>query len=235
MKLLLREEREAVVRYAQQLRPDGLVVGNSGNVSVRAGDLVAITPSSYDYDLLTPELICLLELDGRVVEAELPPSSEVPMHLAVYRDRRVGAVVHTHAPYATVLATLGEEVQPLHYLLAELGGPVRVAPYATYGTPELAAGVTAALRGRNAVLLANHGTLTVGDDLPSAYARSVLLEWLCALQVRVRLLGELRLLPAEEIERVARKLHPPADGLEAPGQGSRPSSSSEAHSSAGSR
>lgn len=207
--MLLREERELVARYAKRLCPDGLVVGTSGNVSARAGDLVAITPSSYDYDLLTPELICVLDLEGRVVEAELPPSSEVPMHLAVYRERPVRAIVHTHSPYATVLATLGKEVKPLHYLLAELGGTVRVAPYATYGSGELAESVTAALGDRHAVLLANHGTLTVGDSLASAYARSALLEWLCALQYRAELLGEPTLLAEDEIERVAAKLHPP--------------------------
>jgi L-fuculose-phosphate aldolase len=203
----LEKERRAVCSYAQRLRPDGLVVGTSGNVSIRVGDYVAITPASFDYDLLTPALIVVLRLDGEMVEARSGPSSEAPMHLAIYKQcPSVAAVVHTHSPYATVLATLREEVRPLHYLLAELGGNVRVAPYATYGTENLGANAAAALQDRNAVLLANHGAVTVGETLGSAYSRSVLLEWLCTLQYRSELLGDPPQLSAAEIDGVARLL-----------------------------
>ena len=207
--VLLAAERDLLLRYSQRLRPDGLVVGTAGNLSARKDELVAITPSSFDYDALTPELICVVGLDGNVVEAELAPSSELPMHLAVYSRTGAGAVAHTHAPYATALSTLVDEIPPIHYLLAEFGGPIRVAPYATYGTAGLAQNAADALTGRNAVLLANHGTLAVGDSLERAYARSVLLEWLAALYYRARLAGEPRLLPLEEIERVAEKLRAP--------------------------
>ena len=188
--MLLEAERALIVRHAGLLGPDGLVVGTAGNLSVRTGDLVAITPSSVAYDELVPGAICVVGLDGEIVAAERAPSSELPMHLAVYRATAAAAIVHTHAPYATALATVADELPAIHYLIAELGGPVRVAPYATFGTEELAGSVTDALAGRSAVLLGSHGTLTIGSTLEQAYRRSVLLEWLAALYYRAALLGE---------------------------------------------
>jgi L-fuculose-phosphate aldolase len=204
--VLLESERRLVVGYAQRLRPDGLVVLTAGNLSVRNGELVAITPTGLDYDLLRPELVSVVSLDGQVVEGTLPQSSETPLHMAAYRTLSVRAAVHTHSPYATALATLLNEVPPIHYLFADLGGAVRVAPYATFGTRELADSVSKALAGRNAALLANHGTITVGDSLDRAYGRALLLEWLCALYYRSRLLGEPARLDAGEVDRVAARL-----------------------------
>ncbi len=205
--MLLGPERRLVVRYAKRLRPDGLVVLTAGNISVRSDDLVAITPGSFDYDELTPGRICVIHLDGAVAEARLAPSSEVPMHLAVYRSAPDAcAVVHTHAPFASALSTVVDELPALHYLIAELGGPVRVAPYATFGSEELAESVAHALEGRTAALLGNHGTIAFGETLEQAYARTILLEWLSALYLRSSLLGEPRLLAGEELDRVARKL-----------------------------
>lgn len=204
--MLLEAERALIVHHAGRLRSDGLVVGTAGNLSVRAGDLVAITPSSVDYDELDPGLICVLGIGGESVEAERPPSSELPMHLSVYRASDAAAIVHTHAPYATALATVVDELPAIHYMIAELGGPIRVVPYATFGTDELARSVMSALDGRSAVLLGGHGTLTIGASLEQAYWRSVLLEWLATLYYRARLLGEPRLLPAGEIELVADRL-----------------------------
>ena len=129
------------------------------------------------------------------------------MHLAVYHAApEARAVVHTHAPYASALSTVVDELPALHYLIAQLGGPVRVAPYATFGSEELAENVAHALEGRTAALLGNHGTIAFGETLEEAYSRTVLLEWLSALYLRSSLLGEPRLLAAEEIDLVARKL-----------------------------
>jgi L-fuculose-phosphate aldolase len=204
--MLLPDERALIVGHARRLRPDGLVVGTAGNLSVRGGDLVAITPSSLDYAELDPGLVCVVGTDGTVVEAAHTPSTELPMHLAVYRSTAAGAIVHTHAPYATTLATVFDELPAIHYSIAELGGPVRVTPYATFGSDELAENVVRALEGRAAVLLGGHGTLTIGETLEQAYDRSLLLEWLSALYYRASLLGEPRLLPLQEVERVAARL-----------------------------
>lgn len=205
---LLDAERRAVVTYCRRMVADRLVVGTSGNISVRVGDLIAVTPSGVRYDELTPQRVGVHRLDGTPVRAPLPATSEMAMHLAVYRAAGpdAGAVVHTHSPAATAVSTLVDELPPVHYNVALFGGPVRVARYATYGTPELAAAMTVALRGRTGCLLGNHGTITYGRTLASAYARAEQLEWLCDVWLRARSVGMPRLLDAAEIDRVVEKL-----------------------------
>jgi L-fuculose-phosphate aldolase len=196
------DERVALVDYCLRMQADALTVGTSGNLSVRSGDLIAITPSGVSYDELTPEAICLIDLDGKVVEAELDPSSEVPMHTLVYRSTNASAVVHTHPLYCTALSVVMDEVPPVHYMLALLGGPVRVAPYAPFGSVQLAANSVTAMEGRTGVLLRNHGATTYGDTLAKAYSRSIYLEWVCRLYHQARLLGEPALLTSEQLEEV---------------------------------
>lgn len=196
---VLAEERADIVRHAQRLRPDRLVVATSGNLSVRRGDLVAITPSGLDYDDLRPELVTVVSMDGTLVEGELAPSTELPLHLAAYRATTARAVVHTHSLSATVVACTEEELPPVHYLFGEMGGPVRVAPYAGFGTAALAAGLAGALEGRTAALLRSHGAVTVGETLERAYSRALVLEWLAALWLRAAAHGTPRLLTDEEL------------------------------------
>ncbi len=200
----LPDERAALVDYCLRMQADDLTVGTSGNLSVRSGHLIAITPSGVNYDDLTPEAICVIDLDGNVVEADLDPSSEVPMHTSVYRATDAGAVVHTHPMYCTALSVLMDEVPPVHYMLALLGGPVRVAPYARFGSPELAKGSVDAMVDRTGVLLRNHGATTYGDTLAKAYTRSIYLEWVCRLYHQARLIGEPQLLTAEQLEEVGK-------------------------------
>ncbi|MGH3279850.1 MAG: class II aldolase/adducin family protein [Trebonia sp.] len=205
--MLLPGAREAIVATCRELSRAGLVVGTAGNVSVRDGDLVAVTPSGVRYAGLTPELVGVHRLDGTTVEAPLAPTSELPLHLAVYTARpEAGAVVHTHSPAATALSALVDEVPAVHYYVAMFGGPVRVARYATYGTEELARNVVRALRGRTACLMGNHGAVTVGEDLAAAHDKSVYLEWLCDVSLRAAAAGTPRLLPPAEISAVAVKL-----------------------------
>ncbi|MBT2381060.1 fuculose phosphate aldolase [Streptomyces sp. CB00316] len=170
-----------VVATARRSAAEGLVVGTSGNVSARVGDLVLVTPSGVPYDRLGPGDAVGVDLDGRQVLGELKPTSELPLHLAVYGETDAAAVVHTHAVHATAVSTLVTEVPLVHYAAAILGGPVRTAPYARYGTPELAGAMLTALRGRTGCLLANHGTVTYGSTLAQAYERTAQLEWLCRL------------------------------------------------------
>ncbi|WP_399092825.1 class II aldolase/adducin family protein [Streptomyces sp. BBFR2] len=170
---------EEVVATARRTVADGLVVGTSGNVSARVGDTVLVTPSGVPYDRLGPGDLTAVGLDGRQCAGSLPPTSELPMHLAVYRATDATALVHTHAPHATAVTVLTGELPPVHYMTAALGGPVRVAPYAPYGSDELAAHALAALRDRTACLLAHHGTLALGATLDQALDRTAQLEWMC--------------------------------------------------------
>ncbi|KAB1143029.1 class II aldolase/adducin family protein [Streptomyces luteolifulvus] len=172
---------EALVATARRTVSDGLVVGTSGNVSVRVGDAVLVTPSGVPYDRLTPDDITGVALDGRQVLGTLVPTSELPMHLAVHTTTDARAVVHTHAVHATAVSTLVPELPAIHYMAGALGGPVRVAPYATYGTEELAENMLHALADRSGCLLRNHGTITYGATLDQAYDRTAQLEWMCRL------------------------------------------------------
>ena len=122
----------------------------------------------------------MIDLDGRIAAGALAPTSETGLHLGVHRRRGPGAVVHTHAPMATALSCVLDELPCVHYEMLALGGPVRVAPYATFGTPELAASVVEALEDRTAALMANHGAVTWGPDLEAALRATEVLEWGCA-------------------------------------------------------
>jgi L-fuculose-phosphate aldolase len=204
--MLIGDVRAEVAATCQQLAAAGLVIGTAGNVSARAGDLVAVSPSAVDYAALSAELIGVHRLDGSCVQAPLEPSSELPMHLSVYAATSAAAIVHTHSPAATAVASVADELPAVHYYVAMFGGPVAVAPYATYGSDELADHVTAGLRGRTACLMANHGAVITGPDLATAYAGAVCLEWLCDVYLRAAAAGRPRLLPAAEIDRVVRKL-----------------------------
>ncbi len=180
------------------------MVGTAGNVSVRVGDLVAVSPSGLDYDAMTPELVGVHTLDGTPVDAPLRPSSELPLHLQVYARTDAAAVVHTHAPASTALSCVVDEVPASHYYTALFGGPVRVAPYATFGGDELAGNVAAALAGRTAALMGNHGAVVVADSLTTALSLAGYLEYVCDVHLRALATGlPVRTLPPAEIENVA--------------------------------
>lgn len=181
--MLLEAEREAVAAACRRLRREGLAVGTAGNVSVRAGDLVVISPSGVDYDELSAADVGVHDLSGDAVEAALAPSSELPLHLTVYTRTGHRAVVHTHAPASTALSTVVDVVPAGHYYTAMFGGPVRVAPYATFGSPELAEHVSRALEGRTAALMGNHGAVLVGAELEALLDRTAYLEYICQVQL----------------------------------------------------
>ncbi|RNB90347.1 class II aldolase/adducin family protein [Brevibacillus fluminis] len=175
--MLLQEMRTDVLRYAQRMYKAGLTVGVSGNVSAidRESNTIAITPSGMDYDELTPEDITLIDLEGQVVDGTRRPSSEKMLHIKIYQSRPdVNAVFHTHSTYATALAAMGE---PIPVILAEVaaiaGGPIPVAPYARFGTPEFGDVAVAAMGDKPAALLQNHGVVCAGKDLQKAFLIAV--------------------------------------------------------------
>ncbi|MEW2118230.1 class II aldolase/adducin family protein [Streptomyces sp. NPDC005474] len=200
----------ALVATARRTVADGLVVGTSGNVSVRVGDgdTVLISPSGVPYDRLAPEDVVGVDLTGRRLFGTLTPTSELPMHLAVYRATDARAIVHTHAVHATAVSTLVRELPLIHYMAGDLGGPVRVAPYATYGTAELAENTLRALTGRTACLLQNHGTLALGATLDQAYNRTAQLEWMCRVWLTASSVPGLSptLLSEEQVSEAAERL-----------------------------
>jgi L-fuculose-phosphate aldolase len=205
--MLLEDERRQVVAACRRLVDDRLVVGTAGNVSVRAKDLVVATPSGVDYRSLTPDLVGVHRLDGTPVEALLSPTSELPLHLAIYAATDMTAVVHHHAVASTALSLVVDEIATSHYYSALFGGQVRVAPYATFGTDQLAQNVTVALAGRTGALMSNHGAVCIGGTLEQAYERALQLDWLCEVQLRAMSTGApVKVLPDEEIARVVRLL-----------------------------
>ncbi|NDU73700.1 class II aldolase/adducin family protein [Actinomadura sp. DSM 109109] len=210
--MLLRDERDALCGIGRRLAEAGLVTGASGNVSVRSGDLVAVTPGGMMLDRMEPADCPVVDVAGRWVDGDRAPSSETPMHLALYEATPAEAVVHTHSTYGVVVATTMSELPPIHYNTLLLGGVVKVAEYATYGTPELAGNVrTAMAGGKRAALLANHGGVAIGGDLEEAYENARLLEWLCGVYVRAKAIGEPRVLTEGELAKVVeRGLAPPA-------------------------
>jgi L-fuculose-phosphate aldolase len=200
-------EREAVTVVCRRMLWDRLVVGTAGNVSVRIGEHLAVTPTGVSYDQLTAGTVGVHDLDGTPVEAPLDPTSELPLHLAVYASTGAGAVVHTHSVAATALSCLVDAVPAVHYYAAMFGGSPRVAPYAEYGTEALARGAVAALDGRTACLLGNHGAVAIGDTLAQAYDRALYLEWLCEVALRTVSAGaSARLLDGAQLDAVAARL-----------------------------
>jgi L-fuculose-phosphate aldolase len=178
----------------------GLVVGTSGNVSVRDGDRVLLSPKGLALGALSDADVAVVNLAGEVLAGV--PTSELELHLAIYRRYDAGAIVHTHAPHATALACVLDELPVIHYQLLALGGAIRVAPFAPFGTAELAAAVVAALKGRRAALLANHGAIGYAADLAAAVDDAVLLEWACRLYLDAACVGRPRVLDERQQDAV---------------------------------
>jgi L-fuculose-phosphate aldolase len=203
--------RVAIVEACRRLVEAGLVQGTSGNVSVRAGERMLITPSGVPYERMEPEDVVAVELEGdgssfRARGGNVP-SSEWRFHFDILRSRpEVGAVVHTHSPYATAFAICRKELVAAHYMIAAAGGPtIRVADYATFGTQELSNAALAALEGRWACLLANHGVIATGPTLERALWLAQEVEVLARQTAIALQVGTPVLLPDDEIARVVEK------------------------------
>jgi L-fuculose-phosphate aldolase len=198
--------REELVAYAARLVPDGLAVGSAGNLSVRVGGTILITPSVIDYAQLRPRDICALAPDGTPLDAPEAPSTETPMHLAIYAATSARAVVHTHSAEVVAVSATCAELPAVHYAITGLGGPVRVASYTRFGSASLADAAITALVGRSAVILQNHGAVCYGASLAQAYDRALLLEWLARVYRLARGHGEPRILSQTELDEVSAEI-----------------------------
>lgn len=197
------KEKRLILETARKMSEKGLVVGTSGNVSLRLTSeegekLLAITPTSRYYDLLTPDDIPVIDFKGRLVRGNLRPSSESLLHIRIYQTRKkVAAVIHTHSVYASAMAAAHLEIPViLDEQLSIIGGKVNLAEYAKPGSRELAQNVVAALGNRNAALMMNHGVVGVGKDLREALTVCEFVEkaaqafYLCSTLGRINSLPE---------------------------------------------
>jgi L-fuculose-phosphate aldolase len=202
------QARELLVIFGRQMAHDRLVVGSAGNLSTRVGDVIVMTPSGVSYDEILESNITVLDADGTQLAGEGRRSSEWPMHRRIYDLTDARAVVHTHSPFATAVSTVCAEMPAIHYSILRLGGPtVRVAPYTTFGSAELAGMVGTALAERTGALLQNHGAVAYGATIAEAYDRALLLEWLAEVYWRAMLIGSPRILSAAELDEVRAAAH----------------------------
>ncbi len=198
--------RAGILRTCLEMGRQGLNQGTSGNVSVRWNDGLLITPSGLPYEAMTAEDVVFLAMDG-TAEGRHAPSSEWRFHRDILRARRdLNAVVHAHPPYSTAQAILNEDVPAVHYMIAAAGGPtLRCSPYATFGTADLSAHALAALDGRTACLLANHGLIACGPTLSKALWLAGECETLCRQYAIARQCGQPVILSDAEIAVVLEK------------------------------
>jgi len=210
--MLLKPLRENLIECGLSALREGLTTGTGGNFSAcdRESGLMAITPSAIPYAKIKPQNIILLDIEtGKINDGDGVPSSECDMHRIFYKYRTdLGAIIHTHSPYAATLSCFRKPLPPIHYLVAFGGPDIPCAEYATYGTVALAKNAFAAMEGRKATLLANHGLLAGGSNLAEAYAVTEEIEFCCQLYCRamsMSTLGDPVILPADEMERMAER------------------------------
>ena len=206
--MLMEKERLLLIEYGKKLVEAGLTKGTGGNLSIfdRKNGHVAITPSGIDFFEIQPEDIVIIDVDGNVIEGNRTPSSEWAMHVMPYKYRDdIDAVIHAHTMYATVMACLRQELPATHYMIAVAGENVRVAEYATYGSPELAKNAFEAMKDRKAVILANHGILAGANDLLNAFNIIEEIEYCAEVYTKAKAIGEPVILPHEEMTLMAEK------------------------------
>ena len=206
--MLMEKERLLLIEYGKKLVKAGLTKGTGGNLSIfdRKNGHVAITPSGIDFFEIQPEDIVIIDVDGNVIEGNRTPSSEWAMHVMPYKYRDdIDAVIHAHTMYATVMSCLRQELPATHYMIAVAGETVRVAEYATYGSPELAKNAFEAMKDRKAVILANHGILAGANDLLNAFNIVEEIEYCSEVYTKAKAIGGPVILPHEEMVLMAEK------------------------------
>ena len=204
--MLMEKERQLLIEYGKKMVNDHLTAGTGGNLSIldRSTGLMAISPSGIDYFETKLEDIVIMNLDGDVVEGTCKPSSELNLHIALYKKKpEITAVVHTHSTYCIVLSTLDMPIKAVNYILADAGTPsVPVAPYRRFATQELADAVADSIGDSNACLMANHGLSTCGKNLQSAYSLARECEWIAEIQWRAMCIGKPNIINDREMMEV---------------------------------
>ncbi len=206
--MLLQTEREAIVEFGRKLITSNLTTGSGGNLSIinRSENLIAIKPSGVDYFLMKPEDVVVVNPDGKIIDGSLEPSSEIRFHLALMKHRPdINAVVHTHQVYATTIACMNWELPAVHYLVGFSGNKVPLANYATFGTQELSNNILVAIGNYNACLMANHGIVTVGPNIASAFATAEELELVSRIYYQTKCIGQPVILTNEEMITIGEK------------------------------
>jgi L-fuculose-phosphate aldolase len=198
-----REKRQSIIDACRSMNALGINQGTSGNISLRHDSGLLITPTSMPYEAMQPEQIVFMDLDGSFDPVQRP-SSEWRFHLDILKARpEINAVVHAHPPYSTILAIMGLEIPPIHYMIACAGGDtIRCAPYTTFGTQELSEHAVRALEDRLACLLEHHGMIAIGPSLSKAIWLAVEVETLARQYHGCLQIGTPRLLPKAEIKNV---------------------------------
>lgn len=194
--------REVVVTSSHELAASNLVLGTAGNVSTRVGDLIAVTATGAVLADMTFDDIAIVDLSGTQIEGKYKPTSELEIHLGVYRSSAASAVVHAHSSAAVSFSLISDELPVVHYQQLALGGSIPVVPFSPFGTKALAVNTLKALTHKNAAILAHHGTVTTGSSLESAVYNAILLEWLCQLYLQAAAVRLPRALNDQELKAV---------------------------------
>ena len=202
---MLKREREQIVHYCRLMQSRSLTRGTGGNISIRNGEHIAISPSGVEYQTMTPHDVPVVDMEGKVIFGSLTPSSELSMHLACYARRPdISAVVHTHSTFATVLACMEKPLPPVHYLIGYAGDHVPCIPYYPFGSEALAQAAADAMT-QNGVLLGHHGLITVGPNIERAFAAAEEVEFVAELYCRTEALGGAKPLTPEQMADASRR------------------------------
>lgn len=196
--------KKKLVEIGIRMLRNDLTHGTCGNISCRitGEEKILVTPSSVPYEKIKPEDILVVDFKGEVVEGTRNPSVETPFHLAVYKNRDdVGAIVHTHSPYALSVSATAKVVPVfLDEIFSHIGGELEVSPYALPGSDELADNMIRFLKDKGAVLLSNHGAVCCGKNLEDAFETAEIVERICKMFILASVIGEVKSLPEDGVE-----------------------------------